>query len=143
MKLLNINKEKEKSNSNGSIQEQFSPITPATTENSELENVNKNPYMEVIYKRLRAMRKRMVRVEKYEEIANSTPDGKNQLNADQLNSLEKKGELAAVIKQSEDILKSMEAVDKEEVKKEKAQKKTQQEENEKAISNAIKEAKQQ
>ncbi|CAJ0758271.1 9852_t:CDS:2, partial [Entrophospora sp. SA101] len=113
MKLLNINKEKEKSNSNGSIQEQFSPITPATTENSELENVNKNPYMEVIYKRLRAMRKRMVRVEKYEEIANSTPDGKNQLNADQLNSLEKKGELAAVIKQSEDILKSMEAVDKE------------------------------
>ncbi|CAJ0840434.1 46_t:CDS:2, partial [Entrophospora sp. SA101] len=141
MKLLNINKEKEKSNSNGSIQEQFSPITPATTENSELENVNKNPYMEVIYKRLRAMRKRMVRVEKYEEIANSTPDGKNQLNADQLNSLEKKGELAAVIKQSEDILKSMEAVDKEEVKKEKAQKKTQQEENEKAISNAIKEAK--
>nr|CAG8465199.1 15426_t:CDS:2 [Entrophospora candida] len=141
MKLLNINKEKEKSNSNGSIQEQFSPITPATTENSELENVNKNPYMEVIYKRLRAMRKRMVRVEKYEEIANSTPDGKNQLNADQLNSLEKKGELAAVIKQSEDILKSMEAVDKEEVKKEKAQKKAQQEENEKAISNAIKEAK--
>lgn len=42
-------------------QETFSPITPAIESgDSALENVNKNPYLETIIKRLRKLKKVMV-----------------------------------------------------------------------------------
>ncbi|CAI2187822.1 10136_t:CDS:2 [Funneliformis geosporum] len=116
-------------------QETLSPITPAGESNLE----NKNPYFDVLYKRVKKLRKLMIRIEKYESIKNS-PDGIN-LNADQINLLERKGETSGAIKEFDEALKQVESVEKEELKKQVEQKKAQQSERDQAIANAVEEAK--
>ncbi|KAF0520360.1 hypothetical protein F8M41_016362 [Gigaspora margarita] len=125
-----------------SRQEPLSPTTPALdTAEANVENVNKNPYIEVVNKRIRTLRKKMAKIEKCEEIIRSSPDGKNQLNNDQLQSYERKGEVAGALKECEDILKQIENIDKEEIKNRKILKEQQDDEREKAIANAIDEVK--
>ncbi|CAG8646071.1 13109_t:CDS:2 [Dentiscutata erythropus] len=124
-----------------SRQEQLSPTTPALdTAEASIENVNKNPYIEVVNKRIRTLRKKMARIEKCEEIIRSSPDGKSQLNNDQLQSYERKGEVAGALKECEDILKQIENIDKEDTKNQKILKE-QQDEREKATTNAVDEVK--
>ncbi|CAG8686963.1 3413_t:CDS:2, partial [Cetraspora pellucida] len=120
-----------------SRQEPHSPNTPAPdTADASLENVNKNPYIEVINKRIRTLKKKMLRIEKCEEIIRSNPDGKSQLNNDQLQLYERKGEIAGALKECDDILKQAENIDKEEIKNQRILKE-QQEGREKAAANAI------
>ncbi|CAG8781844.1 9772_t:CDS:2, partial [Racocetra persica] len=76
------------------------------------------------------------RIEKCEEIIRSSPDGKSQLNNDQLQLYERKGEIAGALKECEDILKQVENIDKEEIKNQRILKE-QQDEREKATANAI------
>ncbi|CAG8471272.1 2289_t:CDS:2 [Diversispora eburnea] len=114
-------------------QEQPSP-TVATTESAEtnLENVNKNPFIEVVNKRIRTLRKKMTRIEKCED---DLKDGKT-LNPDQIQSCERKNEIAGALKECEEIAKQYET----EIKNQKVLKKEQQEEREQAISGAVEEA---
>ncbi|CAG8653422.1 16159_t:CDS:2 [Funneliformis caledonium] len=116
-------------------QETLSPITPAGESSLE----NKNPYIDVLTKRVKKLRKAMTRIEKYESIKN-TPDGINNLNADQINLLERKGETSGAIKEFDEALKQIESVEKEELKKQVEQKKAQQSERDQAIANAVEEA---
>ncbi|RHZ44272.1 hypothetical protein Glove_744g9 [Diversispora epigaea] len=118
-------------------QEQPSP-TVVTTESAEtnLENVNKNPFIEVVNKRIRTLRKKMTRIEKCEE---DLKDGKT-LNSDQIQSCERKNEIAGALKECEEIAKQYETVEKEEIKNQKILKKEQQEEREQVISGAVEEA---
>lgn len=121
-------------------QETFSPITPAIESgDSSLENVNKNPYLDVINKRLRKLNKVMRNVEKYEAIKNSDSDP--QLSEDQIKVLERKGETSGAIKEFESTLKQIELLEKDELKKQAELKKAQQLERDQAIADAVEKVK--
>ncbi|KAI8819325.1 uncharacterized protein EV422DRAFT_107845 [Fimicolochytrium jonesii] len=72
--------------------------------------VSKNPYVEVINKKLRYLKKKLLKLEKYEQSA------KRDLNADQLQALEKKAEIAYAFKELEESAKLLVAVGAEESK---------------------------
>ncbi|RIA87989.1 hypothetical protein C1645_262701 [Glomus cerebriforme] len=123
-------------------QETLSPITPALESGEPgLENVNKNPYIDVINKRVKKLTKLMQKIDKYETIQNSSGPGEAQLNADQIKVLERKGETSGAIKEFDETLKQIEGVEKEELKKQAELKKAQQADRDQAIADAVKEVK--
>ena len=67
---------------------------------------DKNPYKEATGKRLRTLRKRLQKIEKYQE----TPD---KLNEDQLQALDKKDQLIFAIKELEELDRAFTTVDQE------------------------------
>ncbi|CAG8552240.1 11374_t:CDS:2, partial [Acaulospora morrowiae] len=118
-----------------SRQEPLSPTTPAPdTGDGGIENVNKNPYIEVINKRIRTLKKKLNKIEKVEEVIRNNPEARSQLNPDQIQSLERKSEVTSTLKELEEIVKQFE---KEDIKSQKAQ----QQEREQAISSAVGEVK--
>ena len=66
----------------------------------------KNPYSESLGKRLKALKKRIMKIEKYQE----TPF--EELNPDQIQALEKKPMLEFAIKELEELSKTYSLIDK-------------------------------
>lgn len=83
---------------------------------------SKNPFVEQINKRLRTLKKKLGRVEKYEEIYNAPKaNGKavnitepkettSQLNADQIAAIKNKGQVTSAIKELEELKQTIEKV---------------------------------
>ncbi|KAI9003257.1 hypothetical protein BC832DRAFT_593329 [Gaertneriomyces semiglobifer] len=82
------------------------PQTPPVTDNGE----RVSPYPEVINKKMRALRKKLTKIEKYEQL------DRNALNADQLQTLQKKPELVFAVKELEEVAKGIAAADNDEAK---------------------------
>ncbi|KAK9696703.1 hypothetical protein K7432_012323 [Basidiobolus ranarum] len=98
--------------------------------NSTLKEVSKpvrheNPYIESVLKRLRTLKKRWSKIERYDEVINSSPEGKSELIPDQIQAWEKKDEVSSAIKELEDIVKQFTIIDAEETKTRLAQAKEQ------------------
>ncbi|KAI8801834.1 hypothetical protein BJ742DRAFT_835159 [Cladochytrium replicatum] len=98
------------------------------------EKKHANPYIEVVYKKLRALRKKAQKLEKYNQM------DKNELNADQLLSLEKKSELLLQLMEAEDIIKVLTHVDAEEAELAKRRQKLQESEIAARVAAAVNEA---
>ncbi|KAI8812207.1 hypothetical protein BJ742DRAFT_793365 [Cladochytrium replicatum] len=92
-----------------------------------------NPYIEVVYKKLRALRKKAQKLEKYDQM------DRKDLNADQLLSLEKKPELLLQLKEAEDIIKVLTHVDAEEAELAKRRQKVQESETAAKVAAAVSE----
>ncbi|KAJ3286323.1 hypothetical protein HK104_009105 [Borealophlyctis nickersoniae] len=96
--------------------------------------VNKNPYIEAINKRLRTLKKKLTKVEKYEAM------DKKDLNADQIQAVQKKPEVASAVKEFEEIIKQLETVGAEEAKAALDKEKVAQQQEQLKIAEAVKEA---
>ncbi|CAG8601987.1 1491_t:CDS:2 [Cetraspora pellucida] len=78
--------------------------------------VDKNFYMqciELVAKRIKALNKRLARIEKSEEFLREDPQNKSKLNNDQLQSIEKKEQVIGAIKELEEIYKKIVNIDSE------------------------------
>ncbi|CAG8674319.1 7118_t:CDS:2, partial [Ambispora leptoticha] len=73
-------------------------------------NVSKNPYVEVVQKRLRSLGKRRMKHLQYEEMLRS---GDQTLNPDQLQTLKLKDNVEFAIQELESIIKSLNSVENE------------------------------
>ncbi|CAG8510751.1 3960_t:CDS:2 [Ambispora gerdemannii] len=100
------------------------------------ENVNKNPYIDVVQKRLRSLIKRRV---KYLQCEEMLKNGNQALNQDQIQALERKNEVEFAIQEFESIIKNLNAVENDELKSLKMQKKVQETERDEAVAKAVKE----
>ncbi|KAG0062354.1 hypothetical protein BGZ89_010732 [Linnemannia elongata] len=81
------------------------PSTAGST--SETETGGLNPYMNLVFRRMRRLKKRVTRVETTEATLNEDPSKKDTLEPDQLAALEKKPEVSAPLKELEDLFKAM------------------------------------
>ncbi|KAK9366143.1 hypothetical protein V1509DRAFT_569440 [Lipomyces kononenkoae] len=92
--------------------------TPDPDGEEEMENQSeeelKNPYVEIVQKRIRNLQKRKQRLDKYEEQA-ATPDAAK-LNQDQLAALKSKDQVIYPLKELEDLTKSFKILDDEQKK---------------------------
>ncbi|TPX69999.1 hypothetical protein SpCBS45565_g02096 [Spizellomyces sp. 'palustris'] len=70
----------------------------------------KSPYVEVVNKKLRALKKKLTKVEKYEQLE------KKDLNQDQIQALERKPEVVSAVKELEDVVKQIAVTEAEESK---------------------------
>ncbi|CAG8500360.1 819_t:CDS:10 [Paraglomus occultum] len=116
-----------------------SPVIPHGSVDNGSDPANKNKYIEVVAKRLRAEKKRMLKIEKAEALLNSGPEGKSKLHAEQLQNLERKNEVSTTIRMFEEVLQSMAVIEAEELKNKLRQKKAQEAERAQAIEQALKE----
>lgn len=66
------------------------------------ENEESNVYIAILSKRLRTLRKRILKIEKYESEANT-----RKLNEDQLMAVQKKDEVNTLIKELEELINQM------------------------------------
>ncbi|KAG4106411.1 hypothetical protein H8356DRAFT_1025862 [Neocallimastix lanati (nom. inval.)] len=107
--------EKKKLDKNTLEEVEVESSTPSDT-NSEGKN---NKYINIINKKLRTLRKRMNKIKKYESC------DEKELNDDQINTLKKKPEISALIKEFEDLHKQYISIDEEEQKEFEANKKLQ------------------
>jgi len=82
-----------------------------TSTTNEIEK--ESPLLEMINKRLRAQKKRLTKIEKYELL------DKSQLNADQIETISRKSEVNGNIKELEGILEQILAFEKLSIEKEK------------------------
>ncbi|KAK9447178.1 uncharacterized protein V1518DRAFT_421545 [Limtongia smithiae] len=73
------------------------------------ESLEKNPYIEVVQKRIRNLQKRKQRLDKYEEQA-ATPDA-TKLNADQIAALKSKDQVIYPLKELDDLAKVFKTFD--------------------------------
>jgi len=80
-----------------------------------------NKYINIVNKKLRTLRKRMNKIEKYENC------DKKELNSDQITAIKKKPEISALIKEFEDLHKQYTVFDEQEQKEEETNKKLQEE----------------
>ncbi|KAJ3033071.1 hypothetical protein HDV00_006803 [Rhizophlyctis rosea] len=77
---------------------------------SEDQTDKKNPYIEAINKRLRTLKKRLAKVEKYEQ------EDSISLNPDQIVAIDRKPEVVAAVKELEDVFKALSVVELEEAR---------------------------
>ncbi|KAI9002515.1 hypothetical protein DFJ74DRAFT_695896 [Hyaloraphidium curvatum] len=97
--------------------------------------VSKNGYIETVAKRLRNLKKKVKKIETYEAIP------KDKLNADQKQTLDKKTETLALVKELEEIIKLLQAHEAEENKQQKKEKQAQEQQDAQKIAAAVAEAK--
>ncbi|KAK3805697.1 MAG: hypothetical protein JOS17DRAFT_847841 [Linnemannia elongata] len=81
------------------------PSTAGST--SETNAGSLNPYLDLVFRRMRRLKKRVTRVETTEAALNEDPSKKATLEPDQLAALEKKLEMSAPLKELEDLFKAM------------------------------------
>ncbi|KAI9596089.1 hypothetical protein BDF19DRAFT_439591 [Syncephalis fuscata] len=120
------------------------PVEPDTAApshakaNSISERVN-NPFIDVIYKRLRTLKKRLARVEKYEDIvAKHTPEELSQhLNEDQRKAIAEKSGIEGAIRELEETRKQLLSIDVEETRSLKKKKQEQEQEMKKTVRSAV------
>ncbi|KAF9546493.1 hypothetical protein EC957_009707 [Mortierella hygrophila] len=74
---------------------------------SETDAGGPNPYLRLVFRRMRRLKKRVTRVETTEAALNKDPSKKATLEPDQLAALEKKLEMSAPLKELEDLFKAM------------------------------------
>ncbi|KAG9070542.1 hypothetical protein KI688_008080 [Linnemannia hyalina] len=74
---------------------------------SETDAGGPNPYLSLVFRRMRRLKKRVTRVETTEAALNEDPSKKATLEPDQLAALEKKLEMSASLKELEDLSKAM------------------------------------
>jgi hypothetical protein len=79
----------------------------STSEQLQAQQQYKNGYQEALGKRIRTLRKRLTKIEKYEELP------RDQLNEDQLQALDKKPILAFAMKELDELAKQFSIVDQE------------------------------
>ncbi|KAG0372494.1 hypothetical protein BGX24_000179, partial [Mortierella sp. AD032] len=89
--------------SNASTKQQHS----FTGSSSEVDDGGTNPYLSLVFRRIRRLKKRMTRVESTEAALNLDPSKKSKLEPEQLVALGKKLEMSAPLKELEDLLKAM------------------------------------
>jgi len=118
-------KEKKKLAKIASEELEVESCTPSDA-NSE-EKINK--YLNIVNKKLRTLRKRMNKIEKYENC------DKTELNADQITTIKKKSEVSTLIKEFEDLHKQYTLFDEQEQKENENFKKSQEE----RLANEVKE----
>ncbi|RKP20892.1 hypothetical protein ROZALSC1DRAFT_27660 [Rozella allomycis CSF55] len=82
-----------------------------------------NNYIDVVNKRLRTLRKRLVKIQKYEQQSQGKESGS--LNEDQIKAIEKKSEVETLIKELEDLIKNFNAIEMEEQRQAKKNKRQQ------------------
>ncbi|KAJ3159406.1 hypothetical protein HDU86_001724 [Geranomyces michiganensis] len=87
-----------------------SATVAAAAEPDTPESESKGVYAEVINKKLRALRKKLTKLEKYEHLPTA------ELNADQIQALDKKPEIVAAAKELEDAVKLIVVAEAEEAK---------------------------
>ncbi|RUS26122.1 hypothetical protein BC938DRAFT_471201 [Jimgerdemannia flammicorona] len=75
----------------------------------------KNQYIETLHKRLRTLKKKLLRIEQVEEILNQA-DGKDKLNEDQVSMVNKKPDVSIPIRELEDMIKQLSAVEVEDLR---------------------------
>ncbi|KAI8911345.1 hypothetical protein DFJ77DRAFT_469682 [Powellomyces hirtus] len=100
------------------------------------ETANKSPYVEVIQKKMRALRKKLTKLDKYDQLPTS------ELNADQIQALDKKPEIVAAFKELEDAVKQIAIVEAEEAKALLAKQHAAEEQAQNRIQNALNKAQQ-
>ncbi|KAG0213587.1 hypothetical protein BGX28_004004 [Mortierella sp. GBA30] len=66
-----------------------------------------NPYISLVARRMRTLRKRIARIEASEKILSSDPQGKTKINPDQLQAVARKTEATAPLKELEELSKFM------------------------------------
>ncbi|KAI8053831.1 hypothetical protein BDF22DRAFT_681519 [Syncephalis plumigaleata] len=101
-----------------------------------------NPYVDVIYKRLRTLKKRLTRIEKYEDIVAqySEEELPQYLNEDQRKSIAEKPGIEGAIRELEETHKQLLSVDAEETHSQKKKKQEQEKETRKMIHTAVNDA---
>ncbi|ORX82944.1 hypothetical protein BCR32DRAFT_292333 [Anaeromyces robustus] len=107
--------------------EEFEVESCAQSDTNSEEKINK--YLNIVNKKLRTLRKRMNKIEKYENC------DKAELNADQITTIKKKSEVSALIKEFEDLHKQYTLFDEQEQKINENLKKSQEE----RLANEVKE----
>ena len=100
-----------------------------------------NSYVALASKRLRTLRKRLAKIEKYEEDL-TLKGSEHQLNDDQLLAVQKKQEVVLLIKELEELIKQMEDRDAEDQRNLKKLRKQEQQERQRALHTARQEVKQ-
>ncbi|ORX96277.1 hypothetical protein K493DRAFT_336996, partial [Basidiobolus meristosporus CBS 931.73] len=91
---------------------------PANSATKDVASIAKheNPYVELILRRLRTLKKRWSKIERYAEVIGTSSEGKVELNSDQIQAWEKRDEVSSAIRELEDMVKQFTTVDSEETK---------------------------
>ncbi|KAI8593322.1 hypothetical protein BDZ88DRAFT_138656 [Geranomyces variabilis] len=113
----------------------LSATAAAAAEPDTPQNESKGVYAEVINKKLRALRKKLTKLEKYEHLPTA------ELNADQIQALDKKPEIVAAAKELEEAVKLIVVAEAEEAKSLAAGQRAAEEKTKQRIAAAVEECK--